>query len=64
MDIIKSLLDKGMSVTLTKINGSTALHVSAQFGHLAATKTWVEIGAARDYTDSNGTLQLWRLKQL
>jgi len=64
VDIIKLLLDKGMSVNLTNMNGSTTLHVSAQFGHLDATKSCVEIGAARDYTDSNGTLQLWRLKQL
>jgi len=64
VDIIKLLLDKGMSVNLTNMNGSTRLHVSAQFDHLDATKTWVEFGAARDYTDSNGTLQLWRLKQL
>jgi len=46
VDIIKSLLDKGMSVTLTNINCSTTLHVSAQFGYLDVTKTWVEIGAA------------------
>jgi len=53
-----------MSVNLTNMNGSTTLHVSAQFGYLDATKTCVEIGAARDYTDNNGTLHLWQLKQL
>jgi len=38
VDIIKLLLDKGMSVTWTDIYEFTPLHVSAHFGHLEATK--------------------------
>ena len=46
MDIIKLLLDKGMSVNLTDTDDSTPLHVSAQFGHLEATHAFAERGAA------------------
>jgi ankyrin repeat protein len=46
VDIIKLLLDKGMSVNLANADDSTPLHDSAAFGHLAATKTFVERGSA------------------
>jgi ankyrin repeat protein len=46
VDIIKLLLDKEMSVNLTNTNGSTPLHISAEFGHLEATKSLVERGAS------------------
>jgi len=40
--IIKLLLDKGMFVNFTKMNGSTPLEISAQFGPLDATKLWLK----------------------
>jgi hypothetical protein len=40
--IIKLLLDKEMFVNFNKMNGSTPLEVSAQFGRLNATKLWLE----------------------
>jgi len=46
VEIIKLLLDKGMSVNLTDTDCYTPLHASAQFGHLEATKVLVERGVA------------------
>jgi len=46
VDIIELLLDKEMSVNLTNTSGSTLLHVSAEFGHLEATRSLVERGAS------------------
>ena len=42
VDIIKLLLDIGMSVNLNETDDFTPLHVSAQFGLLDATKSLVE----------------------
>ena len=58
MDIIKLLLDKGMSVNLTNTHGSTPLHFSAEFGHLEATKALVERGASINNTKINGATAL------
>ena len=43
-----------MSVNLTNRDECTPLHVSAQFGHLDATKVLVEGGAAVNYTNRYG----------
>jgi len=40
--IIKLLLDKGMFVNFTEMNGSTPLEMSAQFGRLDARKVWLK----------------------
>jgi len=58
VDIIKLLLDKGMSVNLTNTNDSAPRHVFAQFGHLDATKTLVDKGAAINFTDSDDNTPL------
>jgi ankyrin repeat protein len=58
VDIIKLLLDKGMSVNLTKTDEFTPLHISAQFGHLEATKILVERGSALHYTNNDGKTPL------
>jgi len=42
VDIIKLLVDKGISVNLTKTDNSTPLYISAEFGHLEATKALIE----------------------
>jgi len=42
---IKILLDKEMSVEVTKEDGSTTLHISSECGNLEATKNFVERGA-------------------
>jgi ankyrin repeat protein len=58
LDIIKLLLDKGVSVNLTNRDDSTPLHVSAKFGHLEATKALFERGAAVDSTNKYGDTPL------
>jgi manganese-dependent inorganic pyrophosphatase len=58
LDMIKQLLDKGMSVNLTNTDDSTLLHVSSQFGHLQATKVLVEIGADKNYINIRGSTPL------
>ena len=47
-----------MSVNLTNTNDSTPLHLSAQFGHIDATKTLVESGADINKTDCDGNTPL------
>ena len=47
-----------MSVNLTDKNGYTPLHVSAQFGHLEATKLLVKRGAAINNTNKYGNTPL------
>ena len=47
-----------MSVNLTDKNDYTPLHASAQFGHLKATKTLVERGAAINYINIYGNTPL------
>jgi len=42
MEIIKILLDKGMSGELTNVTDSTPLHFSAYYGTLEATEALVE----------------------
>jgi ankyrin len=42
VNIIKLLLDKGMSVNLSNKDGFTQLHVCAKFGHLETTKLWLK----------------------
>ena len=54
VDIIKLLLDKRMSFNLTDTRRFTPLQISAQFGHLEATKALVERGAAINNTN------IWR----
>jgi ankyrin repeat protein len=54
VDIIKLLLNKGMSFNLNKSDEFTSLRVCAEFEHLQATKTLVERGAAINYTDRDG----------
>jgi len=51
VDIIELLLNKGISVNMTNIQGSTPLHYSAQFGHVEATNALVERGAAVNNID-------------
>ena len=58
MDVIKLLLDKDMSVNLTNTDGSTPLHVSAQFGYLEAIKALIEKGAAINNTNRDVNTQL------
>ena len=58
VDIIKLLLEKGMSVNMTDANVSTPLHVFAQFCHLDSTKTLVDKGAAINFTDSDDNTPL------
>jgi ankyrin repeat protein len=58
VDIISLLLDKGISVNLTKTNGSTPLHIAAEFDHLEATKTLVERGACINCTNIGGNTPL------
>jgi len=58
VDIIKLLLDKGMSVNLTDKNDYTPLHISAQFGHLEASKALLERGAAINYINIYGNTPL------
>jgi ankyrin repeat protein len=48
VEIIKILLDKEMCVDLSKADDFTPLHVSALYGNLEATKTFVESGAVLD----------------
>jgi ankyrin repeat protein len=52
--IIKLLLDKGISVTLTNTIESTPIHISAELGHLETTKSLVDRGAAVNYPDRDG----------
>jgi len=47
-EIIKILLDKGMSVASSNADDSTPLHISYRYGNIEATKTLVERGAAVD----------------
>jgi len=42
VEIIKLLLDKGMSVNLTNTDDTTPLHISAKCGRLEATKFWLK----------------------
>jgi ankyrin repeat protein len=42
VDIIQLLLDKRMFVNFAKINGSTPLDISAQFGRLDAVNIWLK----------------------
>jgi len=58
VDIIKLLLDKGMSVNLTNTQRSTPLHISVQFGHLEATKALFERGAAIKKSNKYGATAL------
>jgi len=58
VDIIKLLLDNGMSVNLTNTNNCTPLHVSAQCGNPEATKTLVERGGAINSTNKYGVTPL------
>ena len=58
VDIINLLLDKRMSVNLCNTNDFTPLHVSAEFGHLEATKALVERGANRYITNKYGDTPL------
>jgi len=54
MNIIKILLDEGMSVNLTDTDEFKTQRVFAELGHLEATKSSIEIGVARNYTDRDG----------
>jgi ankyrin repeat protein len=54
VDIIKLLLDKGISLNLTK----TPLHFSAQFDHLEATKMLVDRGTAINKINRNSKTPL------
>lgn len=47
-----------MSVNLTNTDGSTPLHVSAQFGYLEAIKALIEKGAAINNTNRDVNTQL------
>jgi len=58
VDIIRLLLDKGMSFNLNESDEITPLRVCAEFGHLEATKALVERGAAINYTDRDGNTSL------
>jgi len=59
-DIMKLLvlLDKGTSVNLTNTDEFTPLHISAQFGHLEATKFLFGSGAAINITNKDGNTPL------
>jgi ankyrin repeat protein len=54
VEIIKILLDKGMSVDMTNADDSIPLHFSAKNGNLEATKALVERGAALNNANRNG----------
>jgi ankyrin repeat protein len=54
VDIIKLLLDNGLSVNMANSNDSTPLHISAECGHLEATKFLVYRGAAINNTNKYG----------
>jgi ankyrin repeat protein len=45
VDIIKLLVDEGISVKVTNTNVNSPLHISALHGKLEATKTLVKRGA-------------------
>jgi ankyrin repeat protein len=47
-----------MSVNLTNTNGSTPLHVSAEFGHFEATKSLVERGDSFIKVNKHGVTPL------
>jgi ankyrin repeat protein len=63
VDIIKLLLDKGMTVNLTDLHKSTPLHVSAECDNLEATKAFVEAGDALNKTNINGDTPLMLAKK-
>jgi len=58
VEIIRILLDKRMSVELTNAERSTPLHLSAESGHLEATKTFVEKGAPLNKANNHGSTPL------
>ena len=49
---VKSLLEKGVPVNSQAVNGSSALHVSSQNGHIEVTKLLLENGAQVDILDN------------
>ena len=59
MEIIKILVDKGMSVNLTNAGDSTPLHLSALIGNLEATKALSERGAPLNNPDNDGETPLF-----
>jgi len=58
VEIIKIVLNKGMSVDLKNANDSRPLHFSASKGNLEATKALVERGARLNNTNKNGAIPL------
>jgi len=58
MNNIMFLLDKGMSVNLTDTDEFKPQRVFAELGHLKATKSLIERGVARNYTDRDGNTSL------
>ena len=58
MEIIKILLDTGMSVDLTNAEESTVVHLSAVTGNLEAMKAHVERGAPLNNANKDGTTPL------
>jgi ankyrin repeat protein len=58
VEIIKILLDRGMSVDLTNAEDSTLLHFSAVTGNLEAMKAYVEGGAPLNSYNEDGATPL------
>ena len=58
MEIIKILLDTGMSVDLTNAEDSTLLHLSTVTGNLEAMKAHVERGAPLHNANKYGATPL------
>jgi ankyrin repeat protein len=58
VEIIKILLDKGMSVDMTNADDYTPLHISAAKGNLEATKVLVERGADLNKANKYGNTPL------
>ena len=53
VEVVKSLLDKGVPVNSRAVDGSSALHVSSQNGHVEVTKLLIENGAQVDILDND-----------
>jgi ankyrin repeat protein len=58
VDIIKLLLEIGISINLVSSDGNTPLHLSAACGNLEATKAFVEGGALLNINNKHGNTPL------
>jgi ankyrin repeat protein len=58
LEIIRILLNRGMSVDLTNAEDSTPLHLSAVTGNLEAVKARIERGAPLNNANKDGATPL------